>query len=79
MLLKRIEHTIQSLVFLQDQDWYEKRPGGSEISGEIEAPKAFTAKILQKTASGKVLNTLNGGGWGYYIAVVQSEITLNDL
>ena len=47
MLAKGTEYALRALVYIQLQNWEQKRPGVEEIAIEIEAPVAYSAKILQ--------------------------------
>ena len=46
MLTKGSEYALRALLYIQLQNWNEKRPGVTEIAREIEAPEAYSAKIL---------------------------------
>ena len=47
MLTKSTEYAIRALVFIQLKNSEDIRPGVAEIAQEIEAPVAYSAKILQ--------------------------------
>jgi len=47
-----------------------------EISREIEAPTAFTAKILHTLTSRNILESMKGRGGGFYFPDNQSELSL---
>jgi Rrf2 family protein len=76
MLSKGTEYAIRALVFIQLQNWMDKRPGVSEIAKEIEAPAAFSAKILHILTTHKLLNSMKGRGGGFYFADHQSDLSL---
>jgi Rrf2 family protein len=76
MLTKSTEYAIRALVFIQLQNWKELRPGVPEIAREIEAPTAFTAKILHALASRGVVESMKGRGGGFFYADNQSDLSL---
>ena len=79
MLSKSTEYAIRALVFIQLCNWEEKRPGVGEIAKEIEAPEAYTAKILQTLTKNKLLNSMKGRGGGFFYDENQSSLTLYDV
>ena len=79
MLAKATEYAIRALVYVQLQNWKNQRPGGIEIAREIEAPEAFTAKILQTLSRHKFLESMKGRGGGFFFLNNQSNITLYDV
>lgn len=76
MLTKSTEYAIRALVYIQLQNWKEMRPGVPEIAQEIEAPVAFTAKILHQLTSRYVLQSMKGRGGGFFFADNQSNLSL---
>jgi Rrf2 family protein len=79
MLSKSTEYATRALIFIQLQNWMKKRPGVLEIATEIEAPTAFTAKILHILTTHKLLNSMKGRGGGFYFADNQSELTVYEI
>ena len=76
MLTRSTEYAIRALVYVQLQNWKELRPGVAEISREIEAPAAFTAKILHTLTSRNILESMKGRGGGFFFPDNQSEVSL---
>lgn len=79
MLTRKTKYAIRALVYIQLKNWEKKRPGVTEIATKIEAPKAFSGKILQTLTKHKFLVSMKGRGGGYFFNNNQSNITLNDL
>jgi len=79
MLLQSTEYAIRALVFIQLKNWEEKRPGVSEIAKEIEAPEAFTAKIMQTLSKHRLIESMKGRGGGFFFPNYQSNLTLYDV
>lgn len=79
MLSKSTEYAIRALVFIQLRNWEQKRPGVGEIAQEIEAPEAYTAKILQTLTKNKLLDSMKGRGGGFFFSDNQSHLTLYDV
>ena len=55
------------------------RPGIDEISREIEAPRFFTAKILQRLVRMGFVMSLKGKGGGFFFDKEKPEITIKEL
>lgn len=79
MLSKSTEYAIRALVFIQLRNWEQKRPGVGEIAKEIEAPEAYTAKILQTLTKNKLMDSMKGRGGGFFFNGNQSNLTLYDV
>lgn len=67
------------MVFIQLQNWKNLRPGVTEIAKEIEAPAAFTAKILHTLTTRRLLQSMKGRGGGFFFPDFQSNLSLYDL
>lgn len=79
MLTKGTEYAIRALVYVQLQNWEKKRPGVGEIAREIEAPEAYSGKILQTLTKHRLLNSMKGRGGGFFFTDNQSNIALYDV
>ncbi len=79
MLSKSSEYGIRALVFIQLQNWMKKRPGVVEIAKEIEAPAAYTAKILHILTTHQLLDSMKGRGGGFFFKENQSDLTLHQI
>lgn len=79
MLSKSTEYAIRALVFIQLQNMSEKRPGVNEIAKEIEAPVAFSAKILHILTTHKLLNSMKGRGGGFFFTGNKTDLTVYDV
>ncbi len=79
MLAKSTEYAIRALVYIQLQNWNKKRPGVQEIAKEIEAPEAFTAKILQTLTRHEIVDSRKGRGGGFFFNKEQLHLTLYEV
>lgn len=79
MLSKSTEYSIRALVFVQLRNWEDKRPGVAEIAREIDAPAAFTAKILHLLTTHQLLFSMKGRGGGFYFPGYHSDRSLYDV
>lgn len=68
MLSKSTEYAIRALVYIRLQTWKKQRPGVSEIATEIDAPIAYSAKILHILTKHKLLDSMKGRGGGFFFA-----------
>ncbi|OFX57877.1 MAG: hypothetical protein A2066_04550 [Bacteroidetes bacterium GWB2_41_8] len=79
MFNKETEYALRSLVYIQHQNYQSLRPGIEEIAKEIEAPQAYTAKILQRMVRLGFVNSIKGKGGGFIFDESKPEITLKQL
>jgi len=79
MLSKSTEYAIRALVFIQLENWKQKRPGVIEIAREIETPPAFTAKILQILTRHRLVQSMKGRGGGFFFTEDIQQIALYDV
>lgn len=73
MFSKACEYAIRSLIFISVSSLKGERVGFKEIAKEIDAPEAFTAKILQKLSKSGIIDSVKGSGGGFEI----SELNLD--
>lgn len=66
MVTKSTEYAIRALVYIYLENRDHKRPGSQEIADNIEAPRAFTGKILQNLTKHNLVNSIKGRGGGFY-------------
>ena len=76
MLTKSTQYAIRALVYIQLQNDEQKRPGLAEIATEIEAPEAYTAKIMQILTKHKLLSSIKGRGGGFFFTGKEPELSL---
>lgn len=79
MFNKETEYALRSLVYIQRQNYRQMRPGIEEIAKEIEAPQAFTAKILQRLVRLGFVSSIKGKGGGFLFDESRQDITLKEL
>lgn len=79
MLSKTTEYAIRALVFIQLTNWDLRRPGVEEIAEAIEAPVAYSAKILQTLTKHRLLESMKGRGGGFFFMDNQTDLTLYDV
>lgn len=79
MLAKSTEYAIRALVYIQLRNWKDERPGVIEIAQEIEAPEAYSAKILQTLTKHKFIESMKGRGGGFFFDKNKSDISIYDV
>jgi Rrf2 family protein len=79
MLAKGTEYALRALVYIQLQNWNDHRPGVSEIAKEIEAPEAYSGKILQMLTKHRLLHSMRGRGGGFFFEDNQNDLTLYEV
>lgn len=79
MFNKETEYAIRGLVYIQTQNQHQLRPGIDEIAREIDAPRFYTAKIMQRLVKQGFLTSQKGKGGGFQLPIGKSELTLKDV
>lgn len=79
MFNKETEYALRSLVYIQFKNNMQHRPGIEEIATGIDAPQAFTAKILQRMVRLGFVNSIKGKGGGFYFDPQKPALTLKEL
>lgn len=77
MLSKTAEYAIRALVYIQLQNWEEKRPGFKEIATNIKSPEHFTAKILQILTRFELIKSFKGRNGGFFFDQDSEELQLH--
>jgi Rrf2 family protein len=73
---KETEYALRSLVYIQVQNDKGRRPGIEEITQEIEAPRFYTAKILQRLVKQGFLTSTKGKNGGFNFTPGSEELQL---
>lgn len=73
MFSKACEYAIRSVIFIAVSSMKAERVGFKEIAKEIDAPEAFTAKILQKLSKSGIIDSVKGVGGGFEIPVYRLD------
>lgn len=79
MFNKETEYALRSLVYIQIQNNKGLRPGIDEITREIDAPRFYTAKILQRMVRLGFLQSLKGKGGGFSFDNDKPELPIRDV
>jgi Rrf2 family protein len=79
MFNKETEYTLRGLVYIQLQNFKNRRPGTVEIAKEIEAPPFYTAKILQQLVRQGFLESMKGKGGGFFFDTEKPDLPLINL
>lgn len=73
MISKACQYGIRATVFVACRAGKDKKVQVKEIAREVDAPEAFTAKILQTLNKHQVLTSLKGPFGGFYLEDWQLE------
>ncbi len=73
MFSKSCEYGIRAILFIALKSMHHQRTRLKEIAEEINAPEAFTAKILQKLVKENILHSTTGPKGGFYIQPEEME------
>lgn len=76
MFSKSCEYAIRAAIYIAAKGTPDKKVGIEEICDHIEAPKHFTAKILQILTRNQIISSQKGVNGGFYLNKYQSKMTL---
>lgn len=76
MFSKSCEYAIRAAIYIAAEGTMDKKVGIDEICNHIEAPKHFTAKILQILTRNKIISSQKGVNGGFYLDKDQPKMTL---
>lgn len=65
MFSKSCEYGIRAVLHIAHTSQQEKRVGLKIIAKEIDAPEAFTAKIMQQLSRAKIVSSIKGPNGGF--------------
>jgi len=79
MISKSCKYAIRATVFIASKAKEKIKVGVREIAEEIEAPEAFTGKILQTLNKNKIVTSLKGPYGGFYCDERQQDLPIIDV
>jgi Rrf2 family protein len=79
MFNKETEYALRGLVYIQSRNNTGANPGIDEIAREVDAPRFFIAKILQRLVRQGFLSSLKGKGGGFFFDKSRPDISLREL
>ena len=79
MFSKSCEYAIRATIYISAESSMEKMAGIDEICKHIDAPKHFTAKILQILTRNNIVSSKKGVNGGYYLNKTQKNKPLIEI
>jgi len=79
MLSNSCRYGIRAVVYLASRYSEKNNIGIKEISGDLNLPAPFLAKILQQLARHKILNSVKGPNGGFSLLKKPESITMLDI
>jgi Rrf2 family protein len=79
MFSKACEYALRAVLYISIKSVNGERLSMLEISKEIDAPVAFTAKILQSLVREGIISSTKGPKGGFFIETKAKEVTINDI
>src|SRR4051812_7274604 len=73
MFSKSCEYAVRAAIYISAESSKDNKVGISEICEHIEAPRHFTAKILQILTRNKIVSSQKGVNGGFYVDKMQGE------
>ena len=80
MFSKACEYAIKAAIYIAQQSHQQHRTNVKEVAEAVNAPEAFTAKILQQLCRSNILESVRGkqGGFIFPLAI-QKKTTIFDI
>lgn len=75
MFSKACEYAIKATIYIAQQSHQQKRVNVKEVSRSVDAPEAFTAKILQQLCRENILESNRGKQGGFIFAIEKQKQT----
>jgi Rrf2 family transcriptional regulator, iron-sulfur cluster assembly transcription factor len=79
MFSQASKYAIKSVIYIWTKSLEDRKVGAKEIGTEIDAPEAFTAKILQTLVKAKIIGSNKGPNGGFFADESHAKITLKDV
>jgi Rrf2 family protein len=79
MFSQAAKYATKSVIYIWTQSLEDRKVGAKEVGAKIDAPEAFTAKILQTLVKGKLIGSVKGPNGGFYVDESHSKVTLKDI
>lgn len=73
MFSKACEYGIRAMLFIATKSITNEKARLKEIAAQVEAPEAFTAKVLQSLVRMGILHSSTGPGGGFYLEQEELE------
>ena len=79
MFSQATKYAIKAVIYIWTQSLEDRKVGAKEIGAKIDAPEAFTAKILQTLVRAKVIGSFKGPTGGFFVDETHAQVTLKDV
>ena len=79
MFSQATKYAIKSVIYVWTKSLEDRKVGAKEIGTEIDAPEAFTAKILQLLVKAKIIGSQKGPNGGFFADESHTKVTLKDV
>ena len=75
MFSKACEYAIKATIYIAQKSLQDHRVNVKEVAGAVDAPEAFTAKILQQLCRENILSSNRGKQGGFIFDVAKQKET----
>jgi Rrf2 family iron-sulfur cluster assembly transcriptional regulator len=79
MFTQAAKYATKAVIYIWTQSLEDRKVGAKEISSKIEAPEAFTAKILQPLVKAQLIGSVKGPTGGFFVDEKHAKVTLKDI
>lgn len=80
MFSKACEYAIKATIYIAQQSNEDRRVNVKEVSKQVDAPEAFTAKILQQLCRENILTSNRGKMGGFVFEIeMQKKVKIYDV
>lgn len=77
MFSKTAEYALRATIYIAQKSSDEKKLSIDDVAKSIDAPKSFTAKILQLlTKDNKIISSVRGPNGGFYITAAARNLSI---
>lgn len=79
MFSKASQYAIKAVIYIWTQSLQDTKVGAKAIGNAIDAPEAFTAKILQTLTRAQLIGSVKGPNGGFFADEKHGHKTLKDV
>lgn len=76
MFSKACEYAIRATIYIAQQSAQGQKLSVDEVADNIDAPRSFTAKILQQLIKGNIISSVKGPNGGFFMAEAQGTLAV---
>ncbi|MHA7130179.1 RrF2 family transcriptional regulator [Algoriphagus namhaensis] len=79
MFSQASKYALKAVIYIWTQSLEDKKVGAKDIAPKIDAPEAFTAKILQNLSKANLIDSIKGPNGGFFVDERHAKVTLKEV